>query len=314
MSVHLAHPPLPLLPLRPGQRLVDEPSLGPVHVDVVAEDLGAAVDQPRGAADDGAAADVAAGDLHPRLRHDALERQPRGRVHAEGLLDARVEVREALALGPRHDAQLVVGEGAGARRVVELRPQPPQDGRVAQQVVEDGRERDGRRLGPRERHRHRHGEHQLVAHELGPRVARREELGQQVRRHGVAAAAVLRRLRRARDGEKGLGRVVPYPQTLGHARPREQHDGVRRVHEPPLRELEVDGVLQEQAVQPGNLADLQKTKKPGSKVSVESFPRRNAEQEIERARERERERGRERETEPDWGKKKKKEKKLTGAT
>lgn len=232
---HLLDPGILLLPVK---GLMHQPPLRPVDIRVLAKDALVAVEHPRGAAHDRAAGDEAASDLGALGRDDPLHGEPGGGVDAEGLLDARVEVRQLLRLGPGDEARLVIVEDTPAARLVQLGPQPRHRARGAEQVVEDGTQADGRGLGAREGHRHRHGLHEPVRHELRARLLRGEELGQQVERRPLLV----------RGGQDVALLAVEVGQALGHARAGELGDGEGRVDEAPFTELEIDGVLEEEAV------------------------------------------------------------------
>lgn len=206
---------------------------------------------PGGAADDGAAGHEVARDVGSLRGHDALHGQAGRRVHAEGLFHARVEVGELLALVPRHQARRAVGKDAPAPRVVELGAQAGQCRGVAEEVVEDGAQADGCRLGAGKGHGHGHGLDERVGHELGARLLGGEELGQEVER------GLLRGRRRGQDAALGLAEAPRVRQPLGHAGPGELGNGEGGVEDAPLGELEVDGVLEEEFVEDGDLANLE---------------------------------------------------------
>lgn len=117
--------------------------------------------RPSVTAHDGPGGDELAADGHPAGGHDPLQRQACRWVTPEGLLDDGVEVRQVSHVVPGQQPFL-----AGGHFFQFLR-QLLHVARVSQEVVENGTEGDGRRVGPGEHVGHRHRQHPVVRHELG---------------------------------------------------------------------------------------------------------------------------------------------------
>ena len=131
---------------------VAQPPLGTIGVAIVAKGLPVALHDPGVAADDGPARDGDAADLGPGGRDDAFEHGAEGGTHAEGFLDAGVEVGQLAGLG---EGGLEVGGCCccccccwclcrGGREVcVEFLTDLGIAARGAEDVVEDGEHGDG---------------------------------------------------------------------------------------------------------------------------------------------------------------------------
>lgn len=120
-----------------------EPAAGPEPVRILAEDGSVVVHDGAVHPDAVSPRDVDAAELHALRGHDAAHGQRDAGVHAEGLLDAGAEVGEFDGVGVSdREAEL-----AGFGRVVDLLHEFGVDGWVLHEVVEDGAEGDGCRVG-----------------------------------------------------------------------------------------------------------------------------------------------------------------------
>lgn len=109
-----------------------EPALGAVRLDILAPHGSIAVDGVAGDAEDGAGREELAEDGEATLWHDAGEADGRRRVDAHALVDARIEVRQALDLVAGRDNLVLRPE-----LLVELPVQLLLDVWVTREVVDD---------------------------------------------------------------------------------------------------------------------------------------------------------------------------------
>lgn len=174
-------------------------------------------------------------DLRALRRDNALQRQAGRWVQAEGLLDDGIQVRQVLALLPGDQARVVVAEHATAARVIDFLPEALERRRVAEEVVEDGAEGDGRGLGAREGHGHRHGLDERLVHEVRAAFLRDEEFREEVQR-GL--------LLLGRRGWEDGAILLEAGDPLGHACPGEFGNGEGGVQYSPVGQLEINGILQ----------------------------------------------------------------------
>lgn len=142
-----------------------EPALGAEGVWVWAEERGVTLDDPGIATDDGTAGNKVVKDVHALGWHDALEKQARGGVEAEGFLDDGVEVGELLGLRPRHRFVGARGDDAGTDAGIELVEKGSVDAWVLGEEIEDGSERDSGGFGAGKDKGSAGGENAGVVHE-----------------------------------------------------------------------------------------------------------------------------------------------------
>ena len=197
------------------------PPFRPIHVDVLAKDLGPSMDHPGATSDNRAAGDMLAADIDASRGHDTFERETRGRVKAERFFDAGIEVGEGLGFGPRHYPRGTVFEISVTDSGVEFVHELLVASWVFQQVVEYCREAYAGGFGAGEGHADGHGENAAVVEEVGSVFFSFEEHGEEVTAadsDGLFGVAVVG----LRSGDFG--------ESLGHAGFGEGDDGEGEGH------------------------------------------------------------------------------------
>lgn len=157
-----------------------KPALRSEVVDIFAEDLGSAVQDPGIAADNGSTGNLFSADFHSLRRHDAFENETGCWVKSERFLDHGVKERQSLAFLPSDFVVRLLADRSVARGFVELFHQLLVSFGVLDEVVEDAAKADGRGLRTGEHHAVAGRQYLLVGHELGVVVLRLGEFGEQV--------------------------------------------------------------------------------------------------------------------------------------
>jgi hypothetical protein len=166
-------------------------------------------------------------------------------MQTESLFDASVKIGETLALMPSYKASLGVSKGSSAGGIIDLCLKACQGPWMLKQEVENGRQTDSSRLRARKRHANSHGLDQGLRHEFRVGLMGCQEFGEQVWRLYVYCLRVW----------LFVGQVW---QSFSHAIVSEARNGEGGVDEAPLRELEVDGVLEKESVKEWDLSNLER--------------------------------------------------------
>lgn len=156
-----------------------DPPLWEKHLGVWTEDLLVPVDRPRRAADVGACREEFACHRHTSRGNDRLEDEPDSGMAAEGLLDDGAQIRKITHVGPP-DEGVVRPEDAFLPHLSELVEQLLHRGRVPEEEVEDGPQRDGSGVGAGEDVGHGEREDALGGDELGVFVVGFDEAREEV--------------------------------------------------------------------------------------------------------------------------------------
>lgn len=227
--------------------LINKPSLRPENIDILTENLAVVMHYPGGNTDNGTAFDEMASDLRTRRWHDPLQWQSRRRMHAERFLDTSIQVWQSLTFAPRHNALDIILEMTFPRLLIKLLVQLLHAPRVLKQVVEDTGQGDGGRFAAGEGHAHGHGHDEGVGHEFGAVGLGLDEFREEVwLRHGFGLGG----------WEDGFLAIFLLGETLCHALLCETGDGEGGVDESVSGGQEVDGILEEEEIEEGNLSDL----------------------------------------------------------
>ena len=144
-----------------------DPSFGPVRIDVISEDLGPAMDNPRITSHDRSAGDVLAADIDALGRDDAFEWEAGGWVQAEGLFNAGVEVGKLLRFRPADKVVGAILDDFDTDGGVEFVHEFLVATGMLEEIVEYGREAYAGGFGAGESHTDGHGEDAAVVEEVG---------------------------------------------------------------------------------------------------------------------------------------------------